>query len=44
VDDYAYYVCTSDAKEYAQIEQMVAQGLTYDQAIRTMAADRAKRF
>jgi conjugal transfer ATP-binding protein TraC len=42
VDDYAYYVCTSDAKEYAQIERLVAQGSTYDQAIRIMAAERAK--
>lgn len=44
VDDYAYYVCTSDAKEYAQIEQLVAQGHTYDLAIRAMAAERAKRL
>lgn len=43
VDDYTYYVCTSDAKEYAQIEQLVAQGNSYDQAIRIMAAERAKR-
>ena len=44
VDDYAYYVCTSDAREYAQIEQLVASGHSYDHAIRTMAAERAQRL
>ncbi len=36
VNDYAYFIYTSKASEIAMIEQMVAEGKTYDEAIRTM--------
>lgn len=36
VDRYSYYMYTSDAKEIAQIEGYLAEGMNYDQAIRKM--------
>ncbi|WP_353684387.1 TraC family protein [Thermodesulfovibrio sp. 3907-1M] len=36
VDPYSYYVYTSNPKEIAEIEQMVSQGMSYEQAIEEM--------
>ena len=40
VDPYSYYVYTSDAKETAKIEEMIKNGLTYNQAILKMLEER----
>ena len=42
VDPYSYYVYTSNATEISQIEDMVAQGITYDKAIEHMVTARRK--
>ncbi len=36
VDPYTYYICTSKASEIAEIDQLVKEGRTYDEAIREM--------
>lgn len=36
VDPYSYYVYTSNPKEISEIESMVAQGLSYEEAIQEM--------
>ena len=36
VDPFSYYVYTSSAIEYSEIEAMVDRGMTYDQAIDEM--------
>jgi conjugal transfer ATP-binding protein TraC len=36
VNDYAYFIYTSKASEIALIEQMVAEGKTYHEAIQEM--------
>jgi len=36
VDQYTYYLFTSDAGEIAEIESMLERGMTYDEAIREM--------
>ena len=42
VDPYSYFCYTSDGTEINQIEEMVKQGATYDQAIDRMVATRRK--
>ena len=36
VDPYSYYIYTSNAKEISEIESMVSQGLSYEEAINEM--------
>jgi len=36
VDPYSYYLYTSDAKETAEIESLVSEGMSYEQAIQAM--------
>jgi conjugal transfer ATP-binding protein TraC len=36
VDPYSYYLYTSDAKETAEIESLVQEGMSYKQAIQAM--------
>ena len=36
VDDYTYYLYTSDGEEIAEIESLVKQGMSYDEAIKEM--------
>ena len=42
VDPYSYYCYTSNGTEINQIEEMVKQGATYDEAIERMVATRRK--
>lgn len=36
VDDFSYFLYTSDARETAEIETLVKKGMTYEQAVREM--------
>jgi len=36
VDPYSYYVYTSEPAEISEIEKMVKEGMSYDEAIREM--------
>jgi len=42
VDPFSYYLFTSDAGEIAQIEKLVASGMSYAEAIREMVKKRGK--
>jgi conjugal transfer ATP-binding protein TraC len=36
VDDYSYYIYTSNPAEIFEIEEMVKSGMSYDEAIKEM--------
>jgi conjugal transfer ATP-binding protein TraC len=36
VDPYSYYIYTSNPKEISEIESMVSQGMSYEEAINEM--------